>query len=40
MRPDLKKLMIEVRRATIGDQLEILKWLIQKFPQQTKEYSP
>jgi hypothetical protein len=38
MRPDLKKLMIEVRRATIGDQLEILKWLIQKFPQQTKEY--
>lgn len=38
MRPDLKKLMIEVRRATIGDQLEILKWLIQKFPQQTKNY--
>jgi hypothetical protein len=36
MRPDLKKLIIEVRRATIGDQLEILKWLIQKFPQQAK----
>jgi hypothetical protein len=40
MRPDLKKLMIKVRRATIGDQLEILKWLIQKFPGQTKEYLP
>jgi hypothetical protein len=40
MRPDLKKLLIEVRRATIGDQLEILKWLIQKFPQQTKDCSP
>jgi hypothetical protein len=37
MRPDLKKLMIEVRRATVGDQREILKWLLQKFPQQTKE---
>jgi hypothetical protein len=35
MRPDLKKLLIEVRRATIGDQLELLKWLIQKFPGQT-----
>jgi hypothetical protein len=32
MRPDLKKLMIEIRRATIADQQEILKWLIQKFP--------
>jgi len=32
MRPDLKKLLIEVCRATIGDQLEILKWLIQNFP--------
>jgi hypothetical protein len=37
MRPDLKKLLIEVRRATIGDQLEILKWLTQKFPEQTKD---
>jgi hypothetical protein len=39
-RPDLQKLLIQVRRATNGDQLEILKWLIQKFPQQTKENLP
>jgi len=36
-RPDLQKLLIQVRRATNGDQLEILKWLIQKFPQQAKD---
>jgi hypothetical protein len=36
-RPDLKKLLIEIRRATVGDQLEILKWLIQKFPEQSKK---
>jgi hypothetical protein len=27
MRPDLKKLLLEVRRTTTGGQLEILKWL-------------
>jgi hypothetical protein len=37
MRPDLKKLLIEVRRATIGDQRALLKWLIQKFPGQTEQ---
>ena len=37
-RPDLQKLFVQVRRATNGDQLEVLKWLIQKFPNQTKEY--
>ena len=37
-RPDLHKLLIQVRRATNGDQLELLKWLIKKFPQQSKEY--
>jgi hypothetical protein len=26
-----------VRRATGGDQVEILRWLIQKFPKQTAE---
>jgi 5-methylcytosine-specific restriction endonuclease McrA len=36
-RPSLKKLLIQVRRAKGGDQLELLKWLIQKFPNQTKE---
>jgi hypothetical protein len=36
-RPDLQKLLIQVRRATNGDQLEGLKWLLQKFPAQAKE---
>ena len=34
-RPDLQKLLIQVRRATSADQLEVLKWLIAKFPRQT-----
>lgn len=38
MRPDLKKLLIEVRRATAGDQLAVLEWLITKFPQQTAAF--
>lgn len=33
-RPDLQKLLIQVRRATSADQLEVLKWLIAKFPNQ------
>lgn len=33
-RPDLQKLLIQVRRATSLDQLEVLKWLIKKFPTQ------
>jgi len=37
-RPDLQKLLIQVRRATNGDQLEVLKWLIRKFPQQSKKF--
>lgn len=32
MRPDLKNLLIQVRRATSSDQLEVLNWLIKKFP--------
>jgi hypothetical protein len=36
-RPDLQKLLIQVRRATNGDQLEVLKWLVQKFPKQSEE---
>jgi 5-methylcytosine-specific restriction endonuclease McrA len=38
-RPDLQKLLIQVRRATNGDQLEVLKWLINKFPEQSKEFT-
>jgi hypothetical protein len=33
-RPSLQKLLIQVRRATGGDQLEVLKWLITKYPAQ------
>lgn len=36
-RPSVQKLLIQVRRAKGGDQLELLKWLIQKFPKQTKD---
>jgi hypothetical protein len=35
MRPDLQKLLIQIRRATSQDQLEVLQWLIKKFPKQT-----
>ncbi|WP_250518458.1 HNH endonuclease [Caballeronia sp. ATUFL_M1_KS5A] len=37
MRPDLKSLIIQVRRATSLDQLEVLRWLIKKFPAQSAE---
>ncbi len=37
MRPDQKKLLIEIRRAKIDDQLMVLAWLIKKFPHQAKE---
>jgi hypothetical protein len=33
-RPSLQKLLIQVRRATGGDQVEVLKWLITKYPAQ------
>jgi len=31
-RPSLQKLLIQVRRATGSDQLEVLRWLLKKFP--------
>ncbi|NBQ70724.1 MAG: HNH endonuclease [Nitrosomonadaceae bacterium] len=34
IRPDLKQLLIQIRRASSADQLEVLKWLIAKFPKQ------
>lgn len=37
IRPDLKHLMIQARRATTSDQLELLKWLAKKFPKQASE---
>lgn len=39
IRPDLKHLLVQVRRATTEDQLELLNWLIQKFPTQAKRNS-
>lgn len=36
-RPDLQKLLIQVRRAASQDQLEVLHWLIKKLPKQAAE---
>ena len=36
-RPSLQKLLIQPRRGTGSDQLEILRWLIRKFPSQAAE---
>jgi hypothetical protein len=36
-RPSVQKLLIQARRAKSGDQLELLKWLLQKFPNQDTE---
>lgn len=37
-RPSLLKLLAQVRRAKSDDQLELLKWLTQKFPKQTTAF--
>ena len=37
-RPSAMKLLMQVRRARGVDQLEVLAWLIKKFPQQTQNY--
>lgn len=37
IRPDLKQLLIQIRRATSSDQLEVLRWLLKKFPKQAAE---
>ncbi len=34
VRPDLKHLLIQVRRAALKDQLEVLYWLLRKFPKE------
>lgn len=36
-RPSSQKLLAQVRRATGNDQVEVLKWLVRKFPKQTAE---
>lgn len=35
-RPSAQKLLIQIRRAKNSDQLEALKWLAQKYPEETK----
>ena len=35
-RPSLQKLLIQIRRATGSDQIEVLRWLMKTFPEQTK----
>ena len=37
-RPTSQKLLIQVRRAKGADQVELLKWLIGKYPKQAKEF--
>lgn len=36
-RPSLQKLLIQVRRATGTNQLEVLRWLVRKFPKQAEQ---
>jgi len=36
-RPSHEKLLIQIRRATGYDQLEVLKWLAHKYPKESKE---
>lgn len=37
-RPSSAKVLAQLRRATGQDQLEVLRWLIRKFPQQARSY--
>ena len=37
-RPSLRDLLIQIRRATGGHQLEVLKWLVAKYPTQASEF--
>lgn len=36
-RPSVQKLLIQIRRAKGSDQLEVLEWLINKYPNQSKK---
>lgn len=35
-RPQAIKLLAQVRRAPASDQLDLLKWIVEKFPKQTE----
>ncbi len=36
--PSLQKLLVQIRRATGHDQLEVLRWLMTKFPSSVREH--
>ena len=36
-RPSLQKLLVQVRRATAAGQVEVLRWLVRKFPKQAAD---
>lgn len=36
-RPRAQKLLVQIRRAPSADQLEVLKWLVKKFPSQIRQ---
>lgn len=38
-RPSALKLLVQIRRAPGAEQLEVLKWLMQKFPKQVRQIS-
>jgi hypothetical protein len=37
-RPSAQKLLIQIRRARGSDQLEVLQWLLEKFPERGREF--
>jgi len=37
-RPDANKLLVQVRRAPASVELDVLKWLVQKFPKQSEDF--
>lgn len=37
-RPTARKLLVQIRRAAVEDQLEVLRWLLKKFPNQTNDF--
>lgn len=39
IRPDLSRLLTQVRRASTPDQIKLLEWLISKFPSQASAFS-
>ena len=36
-RMNAQELLVQVRRATVADQIEVLKWLLKKYPKQVQK---